>query len=158
MKPATVQKIVDLNRQFYQTFAIQFSATRQRLQPGVRQLIPRMLTSASILDIGCGNGELARQIGNSAYTGSYVGLDFSAGLLEEARKNLPAGLQSRFFQADLAQPGWEAALRGNKFAVVLAFAVLHQVKLGQITSSPGFTPSIKSAKNRAEVQELTVAT
>ena len=127
MKPVTIQKIIDLNRLFYQTFAVQFSATRQRLQPGVKCLIPRLLPTSSILDVGCGNGELARQLGKSLYTGSYVGLDFSAGLLDEIQKDPPAGLQSRFYQADLAQPGWEAAAQGKKFDVILAFAVLHHL-------------------------------
>lgn len=127
MKPATVQKIIDLNQQFYQTFAVQFSATRQRLQPGVQRLMPRLLQTSSILDLGCGNGGLARQLGKSLYAGSYVGLDFSAGLLNEIQKDPPAGLQSHFFQADLAQPGWGAAAQGNEFDAILAFAVLHHL-------------------------------
>jgi hypothetical protein len=39
MNPTTLSRLLDLNRQFYQTFALPFSATRQRLQPGVRHVL-----------------------------------------------------------------------------------------------------------------------
>jgi SAM-dependent methyltransferase len=125
--PETVQRILALNRQFYQTFAVQFSATRQRIQPGVRHLLPSLLKAQAILDLGCGNGELARQLGKSGYTGSYVGLDFSAGLLAEIHKSPPSLPRAAFLQVDLSEPGWEAAVKGHTFDAILAFAVLHHL-------------------------------
>jgi tRNA (uracil-5-)-methyltransferase TRM9 len=122
-----VQKIIDLNRQFYQTFAVQFSATRQRLQPGVKRWLPKLLKAGSILDLGCGNGELARQLGQNQFGGRYVGLDFSAGFLAEIQQKPPAGLDAEFLRADLSQPGWEAGLGEASFGVVLALAVLHHL-------------------------------
>jgi 2-polyprenyl-3-methyl-5-hydroxy-6-metoxy-1,4-benzoquinol methylase len=132
VEPDAAQKILDLNRQFYQTFAVQFSATRKRLQPGVRRLLPRLLRTETILDLGCGNGELARQLGVAGYAGVYVGLDFSAGLLEEIQKDPPAGLEARFCQADLSQPGWESAAEGRTFDAILALAVLHHLPGGDL--------------------------
>jgi hypothetical protein len=35
----TVNRLIQLNDQFYQTFALQFSLTRQRLQPGVHKIL-----------------------------------------------------------------------------------------------------------------------
>jgi len=125
--PDTVQKILDLNRQFYQTFAVQFSATRQRLQPGVIRLLPSLLKAQSILDLGCGNGELAHQLGDERYTGRYVGLDFSPGLLDIIEKSPPTGLQASFFQADLSESSWGSALQGQAFDAILALAVLHHL-------------------------------
>ena len=119
MNPDTVQKILDLNRQFYQTFAVQFSASRQRLQPGVRRWLPELLKTGSILDLGCGNAELARQLGENHYPGSYVGLDFSAGLLDEIQKSPPAGLKATFCQADLADLNWASAIQGQNFEAIL---------------------------------------
>ncbi len=127
MHPDTVQKILDLNRQFYQTFAVQFSATRQRLQPGVIGLLPSLLKAQSILDLGCGNGELARQLGDERYTGRYVGLDFSPGLLDIIEKSPPTGLQASFLQADLSESSWGSALQGQTFDAILALAVLHHL-------------------------------
>ena len=43
MQADTIHKLLDLNEQFYQTFALQFSQTRQRLQPGVTALLPALL-------------------------------------------------------------------------------------------------------------------
>ena len=53
-------KLLQLNAEFYQTFAVQFSATRQRIQPGVQRILKTVDPRAHILDLGCGNGELAR--------------------------------------------------------------------------------------------------
>ena len=39
MNPTTLSRLLDLNRQFYQAFALPFSATRQRLQPGVLRIL-----------------------------------------------------------------------------------------------------------------------
>ena len=135
MENDVVQKIIDLNRQFYQTFAIQFSATRQRLQPGVQRWLPGLLKVGSILDLGCGNGELARQLGQNQFGGRYVGLDFSAGLLAEIQQEPPAGLEAQFYRADLSQPGWEAELGEGSFVVVLALAVLHHLPGGSLRRS-----------------------
>jgi tRNA (uracil-5-)-methyltransferase TRM9 len=125
MDSDTVQRLLALNHQFYQTFAAPFSATRQRLQPGVLRLLPGMLNAGRILDLGCGNGELARQLQQRGFQGSYLGLDFSAGLLADAVERLPAE-QFRFRQADLVEPGWVPPGE-PAFDLVLAFAVLHHL-------------------------------
>jgi tRNA (uracil-5-)-methyltransferase TRM9 len=130
-----IQKILDLNRQFYQTFSLQFSETRQRVQPGVKRIIEEKLDgmSGSILDLGCGNGELAKVLAAANFSGTYLGVDFSPGLLEEARKNTPDSDQFEFHQLDLTIDNWrsspagEALARLSPFSVCLAFAVLHHL-------------------------------
>ena len=49
-------KLIDLNRRFYQSFAKQFSDTRQRLQPGVMRILELISTRDDVLDLVCGNG------------------------------------------------------------------------------------------------------
>ena len=127
MDSHTVSKLIDLNQQFYQTFALQFSQTRKRLQPGVRHILESLPPAADILDLGCGNGELARQLAQRGHQGAYVGLDFSEGLLAEARKATPPGFQAVFLQADLAQPEWAKNLPQTSFDILLAFAVFHHL-------------------------------
>ena len=126
----TTQRLLDLNRQFYQTFALQFSATRQRLQPGVRRILESLPRSSRILDLGCGNGELARALARRGQGGQYVGVDFSPDLIDEAKRRVDVqfpGFTFQFTQADLADPGWDAAIPGGPFEAVLALAVLHHL-------------------------------
>ena len=86
-----------------------------------------MLSSNPILDLGCGNGELARELGRQDYQGQYVGLDFSEGLLDEARRGQPEGPQAVFKQADLSASSWSKELPAQSFQAALAFAVLHHL-------------------------------
>lgn len=127
MHPETAHKLIELNRRFYEAFAADFSATRQRLQPGVQRLLPRLLGANRILDLGCGNGELARQLHQNGFSGSYLGLDFSAGLLEHARQPSDDTGSFRFQQADLSSPDWAAPLPAASFDLTLAFAVFHHL-------------------------------
>ncbi len=127
----TINRLLELNRQFYQTFALQFSSTRQRLQPGVRRVIQSYLeplpANSRVLDLGCGNGELTRELGRHGLRLEYTGVDSSSGLLAEARKNPPQNFPAVFIQADLTGPGWEMALPAGAFQATLAFAVLHHI-------------------------------
>jgi len=104
---------------------MQFSATRQRLQPGVKHILLQINPTADLLDLGCGNGELARQLKQRGHTGQYCGLDFSPALLEQAAGGQPANF--RFLQADLSSTDWEAALQDGRYDAILAFAVLHHL-------------------------------
>jgi SAM-dependent methyltransferase len=130
------QQLLELNHQFYQTFALQFSATRHRLQPGVRRIIERLPLKARLLDLGCGNGELAAALAGRSQRGRYVGLDFSPELLEIARRRFQAsagedtadrGFETIFLGRDLAASDWEAGLPEGAYDTILAFAVLHHL-------------------------------
>jgi tRNA (uracil-5-)-methyltransferase TRM9 len=130
-----MNRLIQLNDQFYQTFALQFSATRQRLQPGVHKILSEGIRSepspirenANILELGCGNGELARTLAHRDLGVRYTGLDFNARLLEIARQSLPADWQASFYQVNLASPEWARDLPHCPYDVILAFAVLHHL-------------------------------
>lgn len=47
--------------------------------------------SASILDVGCGNGELYRYLVERGFCGQYRGIDINDALLEEAKARFPQG-------------------------------------------------------------------
>ena len=138
MNANIAQKILATNHQFYQTFAVQFAATRQRLQPGVYRLLAESRFGDSILDLGCGNSELAHSLYVRGYTGLYTGLDFSQDLLEQARLELPqhitlerehdgSVMQAGFYLQDLTQTEWMVNLPRQTYAAVLAFAVMHHL-------------------------------
>jgi tRNA (uracil-5-)-methyltransferase TRM9 len=137
MDTSTAQKLLQLNAEFYQTFAIQFSDTRQRLQPGVLRVLKCIAPESSILDLGCGNGELAQTLARSGFRGRYLGLDFSAELLAVARQGVAGFSNFSFIQGNLGDPGWQADLsdrhssverdRQPDFDVIFAFAALHHL-------------------------------
>lgn len=127
MNRSTVQRLLEINRRFYQDFAVQFSETRQRIQPGVQSILERLDPGADVLDLGCGNGELAQSMARRGFHGSYTGIDISQGLLDIAREKDFGSLETRFLQADLAERGWDEPLEDTTFDVVLAFAVLHHL-------------------------------
>jgi SAM-dependent methyltransferase len=140
MDRAAAQKLLALNRQFYQTFALQFSDTRGRLQPGVQRILAGLPGEARLLDLGCGNGELARALAQRGQRGLYVGLDISQELLAIARTAARPGdsLVCVFEKADLAASDWEIHIEdlpglstvrpaAPPFDFILAFAVLHHL-------------------------------
>ena len=123
----TRDQLIDLNRRFYQTFAHQFSATRQRLQPGVLRILNQITSQESVLDLGCGNGELGKELFIRGHKGPYVGLDSSADLLKIARGNLPELSSVSLIQKDLTSPSWYTDLPVKQYDIILAFAVLHHI-------------------------------
>jgi SAM-dependent methyltransferase len=125
MQPATIERLLRLNQEFYQTFALDFAASRARVQPGVRRAIQGLDPQASVLDLGCGHGSLAQALAQAGHKGRYVGLDASPELLQLARARCRHP-QARFLQGDLAREGWAEALEGP-FQAIFAFAVLHHI-------------------------------
>lgn len=125
MQPEIARKLLDLNHQFYQTFAEEFSATRQRIQPGVGRILETLPPQAALLDLGCGNGSLAAELVENGHLGAYVGLDVSEILVDIAR-----GLKlsnAQFLVGDLANPDWDADLPNVPFDYILCFAVMHHI-------------------------------
>jgi tRNA (uracil-5-)-methyltransferase TRM9 len=120
-------QLSDLNRRFYTEYGRDFSATRGRLQTGVLRVIESLHGDESILDLGCGNGELARTLSRRGHHGSYLGLDFSLPLLNEAEREAFA-FPVQFMQADLVSSDWEHVIaRNDMFDIVFSFAVLHHI-------------------------------
>src|SRR6185503_8893271 len=98
----TAARLIELNRNFYDRFGRPFSATRQRIQPGVRRVLGLLKGDESILDLGCGNGEFARELAKRGHRGPYLGVDFSLPLLQEADSAFD-GFSTKFLQLDLTQ-------------------------------------------------------
>jgi SAM-dependent methyltransferase len=127
MDEHTAARLLDLNRQFYQTFALQFSATRQRLQPGVQRALAGIDPRHRLLDLGCGSGALAWELVRRGHTGGYLGIDSTLALLNLARASITDQSGFDFLERDLADPAWHQGLPLGSFDAVLAFAVLHHL-------------------------------
>ena len=134
MQSSIAQRLIELNRQFYTDLGEPFSATRGRVQPGVRRIIDSLDRNESILDLGCGNGELARTLARGGHCGTYLGLDFSLPLLADA-ESLPGGFSAEFREIDLTQLSVSSVQlsatdnlhAGTDWSLITAFAVLHHI-------------------------------
>ena len=122
-------KLLEINQTFYDQYADSFSVTRHQVQPGVRRVSQRIPPDAAVLDVGCGNGTLARQLAALGFQGDYLGIDLSEGLLADARRLTQAQNAGTFTfnQADLADPDWPASLPQKAFDWLLSFAVFHHL-------------------------------
>jgi SAM-dependent methyltransferase len=128
MDVATARRLIELNRDFYTRFGELFSATRHRIQPGVRRVLEMLRGEESILDLGCGNGEFARELARRGQRGAYLGVDFSLPLLRDADA-LPGHFSAKFLQMDLTKLSAlsDQLSIANGWPVVTAFAVLHHI-------------------------------
>lgn len=122
-------QLLEINRRFYDQFAESFSITRDRIQPGVRSLLPRLSQASSLMDLGCGNGALARALAGTDFTGRYLGTDLSERLLREAQLLLGESKKGIFVfrEADLTEMGWTENLTGQPYDWLVSFAVLHHL-------------------------------
>jgi 2-polyprenyl-3-methyl-5-hydroxy-6-metoxy-1,4-benzoquinol methylase len=125
MNSEIAHRLLKLNHQFYQTFAHEFSNTRQRLQPGVVKVVGAIPHTARLLDLGCGNGMLANYIMKQGHTGPYIGIDMAEELIQIAQKTKIPNAQ--FIHGDLADPNWEATIPQGPFDYIFCFAVLHHI-------------------------------
>jgi len=133
--------LIDLNRTFYQTFAQQFSATRQRLQPGVVGILEQISGQESILDLGCGNGLLGQTLFRRGHQDAYTGLDSNAELVKIAMRRLPQKEGFSFLVADLTSTTWDSLLPRDNYDYVFAFAVFHHI--------PGYQLRLRTLKKIA---------
>jgi SAM-dependent methyltransferase len=132
MQAEIIDKLLTINREFYQNFGYAFAQTRRRVQPGVRRVLSEWISDGDWLDIGCGSSALAQSWRDSGLRGSYTGIDFSAPLLEEASTGLSGnppheGLSIKFMQVDLGAPNWTKSLIRDRYDGIVSFAVLHHI-------------------------------
>jgi tRNA (uracil-5-)-methyltransferase TRM9 len=129
MRPQTVAALLALNRHFYARFAGDFSRTRRSWPPGFNRILPYLKSGFNVLDLGCGNGRFLAFLGETGWTGRYMGLDSSEGLLADAREvGTQAGIAASFLLADLFSDDWPAAVaQAGPFDALVSLAVLHHI-------------------------------
>ena len=130
MNSATAQRLLETNREFYNRFGDSFSATRQRLQPGVRTILDSIQADDSVLDLGCGNGHFLHEISRRGHHAPLLGVDFSLPLLQNAES--APGVEFR--EADLTKLsiiGEQLSIHGL-WSIVSMFATLHHIPSNEI--------------------------
>jgi tRNA (uracil-5-)-methyltransferase TRM9 len=125
MNSVTAGRLLAINREFYTNFGDHFSATRQRLQPGVRKILGGVQGDDSVLDLGCGNGKFLHELFERGHRARLLGVDFSLPLLRDAESD--PGVE--FCEVDLAMLSGDAgqSLISGHWSLVTAFAVLHHI-------------------------------
>jgi len=148
VRPEVVERLLSINREFYQSFAEPFRATRGRLQPGVIRALESVPLEANMLDLGCAHGLLASEMSERDFSGNYLGLDSSPLLLELVPDHLHPQ-RYRFALADLSTDDWPETAHtfidqvseqgtpesSNPFHWVFAFAVLHHLPSSELRAS-----------------------
>jgi 2-polyprenyl-3-methyl-5-hydroxy-6-metoxy-1,4-benzoquinol methylase len=126
MNSSTAQRLLEINREFYNRFGEQFSATRQRLQPGVRKILETIQADDSVLDLGCGNGNFLREISRRGHKQPLLGVDFSLPLLRDAESQ-PGVLFREVDLAKLPVASEQLSVNGGQWSVITMFATLHHI-------------------------------
>ena len=126
MDQATIERLNQINRDFYRATAAEFDATRQCAWRGWEQLLEFIEGPiASVLDLGCGNGRFAQFLARrQRQPFRYIGIDNSPELLAYARRRLAeAGIDATLLKSDLAL----GALPRQSAQLAALFGLLHHV-------------------------------
>ncbi|MEE2672785.1 MAG: class I SAM-dependent methyltransferase [Myxococcota bacterium] len=140
MDEATRKRLLAINRDFYTQQAASFSATRNHAWPGWARVVDGLAPDPlAVLDAGCGNGRLARFLGERREQAlDYLGIDSSAALIDDARKAIPTpGIH--FAVLDLVES--PEAIPAGPFDLVAVFGLLHHL--------PGFETRVNLVRQLA---------
>ena len=125
MNSVTTARLLAINREFYSRFGESFSATRQRLQPGVEKILDSIQEDVSVLDLGCGNGHFLHELSRRGHKAPLIGLDFSLPLLRDA-ESIPGVVFHEIDLAKLSAFSDQLSVEGG-WDVITMFATLHHI-------------------------------
>lgn len=130
MDNETIQRLNNINREFYRITAAEFDATRGTAWRGWERLLPHLKMPLSVLDVGCGNGRFGLFLAqNKAFhekpAFNYHGIDSSPALLERARETLASlpSLNVMLEERDIVNNPPDT----GEYDLVVLFGVMHHV-------------------------------
>jgi 2-polyprenyl-3-methyl-5-hydroxy-6-metoxy-1,4-benzoquinol methylase len=130
MNASITNRLIELNRKFYDQFGESFSATRQRLQPGVKKILDSIKADESVLDLGCGNGFFLRELHDRGHQAPLLGADFSLPLLREAEST--PGVEFRAVNLMELSSVVDELLATGHWSRVTMFATLHHIPSNEV--------------------------
>ncbi len=130
MNSTIAKQLIELNRKFYDQFGDSFSATRQRLQPGVKKILDSIQEDDSVLDLGCGNGHFLHEIHDRSHKAALLGVDFSLPLLRNAEST--PGVEFREIDLTKLSSFSDQLMVNGQWSIVTLFATLHHIPSNEI--------------------------
>jgi len=144
MDSLVINKLTQLNRDFYQQVAQPFSDSRQQAWEGWQQLADQGFFEIwqnrpiRVLDVGCGNGRFGLFLSSVLKRENieYWGVDQNACLLEKAETALKAAEVPHVLSvADvISDSKFLESLPEQSFDLIVLFGVLHHVPSSQLRS------------------------
>src|SRR5881392_1560361 len=126
MDSELVKRLLQVNREFYLRFSEDFSESRSSERLNIEPFRRYLSNDIRLLDVGCGNGRLAKTCDRAGYALDYLGIDGSAELVAHAVANCTAlsHVRAQFRVMDLTAPHWSATIGdGVAFDVIVSLAV-----------------------------------
>ena len=121
------KKLIEQNREVYNTIAPFFSDTRAYLWEELKPLSVYTRLGDTVLDLGCGNGRLYQMFqnlqggeGTGGASISYIGIDQSEELIKIAQEKIPQGT---FYVAELT----DLPLNDASVDVIYCIAAFHHL-------------------------------
>ena len=129
MNDKSFEELIQLNKDFYEKVAKEFSQTRQNAWPGwgrVAEILSnhfRNRKEISILDLGCGNGRFYGFLSEQKFpfTINYTGLDSNEELLNEAKQKY---VGVKFEKFDVIK---DILSISEHYDVIVAFGLTHHI-------------------------------
>jgi ubiquinone/menaquinone biosynthesis C-methylase UbiE len=111
--------------EFYKTMAKDFSRTRYKIWPGVREFLESIPINSLILDAGCGNGKNMMETKHN-----FIGLDTCSEFLDIIQTKIQSKHQTNI--QDLIHGSIEKLpFESNTFDALISIAVIHHLQTKQ---------------------------
>ncbi len=119
-----IKQILELNKHFYESYAKDFSVTRQAPWNGWDKILPyiKRLKSPRIFDVACGNGRFLDFLLINLDKFHYTGLDLSKPLVDEARIKYSDNENVILKQEDILN-----YKNDEQYDLVVGFGIMHHI-------------------------------
>jgi len=138
MNKNTQKELLKIVRQNYENEARTFDETREKpIWPPLLELLKKVESGASVLDVGCGNGRLLKILAQQHP--KYIGVDQSNRLIRICQEKYP---EYKFVAGDILNLG---ELPEYDFDYVFCIAVLHHLPSAELRLA-----ALKQLKNKVK--------